>query len=455
MTHQAAAPDRPGNLRSDRSFYCSTLGCRVNQYETESLAGQLAADGWRQTRRPEQARVIIVNTCTVTGRASMQSRQELRRLIRINPHARVVAVGCYAQTEPEALRELDGIDCVVGNSDKHRVASMVAELVDRAADLPATQVRPVGSNLPFQPFPPQICGNRSRPFLKIQDGCNQFCTYCIVPRARGRSRSMAPEDVLRHMAQFVRQGRSEVVLTGIHLGCYGMDLTPLHSLETLLAQIDQMQPALRVRLSSIEPHELTPAIIDQIAHSRFFCRHFHIPLQSGDDDILQRMHRPYQAALFKQRAQLIRRLMPDAAIGADIIVGFPGETETAFERTLALVTDAPLTYLHVFPFSPRQGTPAAKMRPQTPASVCKTRCRRLRDLGMSKKHAFYRRFVGRDLEIVVERQRDRRHGLLKGVSDNYIPVLLDGPDDLKNHRVRVRIDRIDGHHNLWASVLAD
>jgi threonylcarbamoyladenosine tRNA methylthiotransferase MtaB len=284
-----------------------------------------------------------------------------------------------------------------------------------------------------------VGGSRARPVLKIQDGCNAYCTYCIVPYARGKSVSMSPERVLDAVRQFSAAGYPEVVLTGIHLGAWGLDLTPPQSLYRLLVMIDDTAAIGRVRLSSVEPCELADEIIGLAATSRRVCDHFHLPLQSGSDTILKRMTRPYTAAFFKDRVKKIKAAMPDAAVGVDVLVGFPGEGDREFEETLALLNNLPVSYVHVFPFSPRPGTPACDFDGQVPPSIIRERCRVIRQLGAVRREQFSRRQKGRIATVRIEDERDRLSGCLKGVTSNYLTVLADGDDTLRNQDVRVRI----------------
>ena len=293
---------------------------------------------------------------------------------------------------------------------------------------------------------------RTRPFLKIQDGCNAFCTYCIIPYARGPSRSKPLESVLSAIQTLSSSGYQEIVLTGIHLGNYGNDLIPKTCLGDLLNRIDDSNMIPRVRLSSIEPLELTDDIINRTAESNILCRHFHIPLQSGDDRTLRKMGRPYTSADFRQLVTKIHDRLPEAAIGVDTLIGFPGESDAAFENTYALIETLPVAYLHVFPFSPRPGTPAAGYPDKVPPEVVKHRCARIRALGASKRIDFYNQFIGLKLEVLVETTRHRPTGLLKGFSSNYIPILIDASDDYKNKLVRVKAQqRFDA--NLLGNII--
>jgi len=445
-----------------KSFKIITLGCKVNQCESESLGVALREADWWPAPEDWPAGLCIINTCTVTGKASMQSRQAVRQAIRANPDACIVVTGCYAQTETEDLEKIEGIDFIVGHGDKHRIVEIVDLHLKEASapfrfetDLdPAPEIRALKNLTPmvikgevldargFDRMPAVPNGDRTRPSLKIQDGCDAFCTYCIVPYARGRSRSMSVSEVMENISRLATAGYREVVLSGIHLGCYGRDLEPPANLPTLLRRIDEEAVIDRVRLSSIEPLELTAELMDCVAASERFCPHFHVPLQSGDDGILGRMHRPYTRESFEGVVMEIHDKIPHATIGADVLVGFPGESDAAFLHTYEAVKNLPISYLHVFPFSPRKGTPAARYPDPVPIDVIKDRCRRMRDLGSVKRKAFYRRFLGRIVPVLVENERDAETGLLKGVSSNYLKVMLEGGDGLKNRIVPVFVERV-------------
>lgn len=431
-------------------FTITTLGCKVNQYESDAIAQQLKDSGCDSVHYKEKADLCIINTCTVTQKASMQSRQAVRQAIRSNPGARIIVTGCYAQTEPDEINKIDGIHHIIGHADKLKIPDIA--LSKEKGPYPTLIRQNILSEHDFKQIPVTVFGNRTRPFLKIQDGCDTFCTYCIVPYARGRSRSMPLENVLENIKQLKQAGYHEVVLTGVHLGAYGLDLSPKAGLTGLLDRIQELKPIGRVRLSSIEPHELTDDIIQLVAKTESFCHHFHIPLQSGDDLILKKMHRPYTRSLFKNQIIKINELLPDAAIGVDTLIGFPGETEKAFENTYSLIDELPVTYLHVFPFSARKGTPASRYPQQIDSNTIKVRCEKMRSLGNAKKRNFYKKFTGKKVKILIEGKRDRSTGLLKGLTSNYIPVHVNGDDNLKNTRVQVRIDRVKSDDKVFGAL---
>jgi threonylcarbamoyladenosine tRNA methylthiotransferase MtaB len=432
-------------------FAIATLGCKVNQHESDTLTAALEVCGWQAVTKGQTADVCVVNTCTVTQRASMQSRQLIRQLQRAHPGARMVVTGCYAQIAPGEITAIQGVHTIVPQSRKGDLPQMIVAAVESLANATDASLAKALSEESWAETTLTASGKRTRPFLKIQDGCNSFCTYCIVPHARGRSRSMTPERVLTHLAHLGHMGYREVVLTGIHLGAYGLDLQPSTHLSALMEAIDAKRPADRVRLSSIEPNELTDAMIDQVAASDAFCPHFHLPLQSGDDTILKRMGRLYTRDDFRRRVAATKQRLPHAAIGADVLVGFPGESDVAFANTVALIAQLPLSYLHVFPFSARPGTPAAKFPDQVPSDVVKARTAEIRALGAAKKKAFMRQAVGRQFAVLIEQRRDPLSGHLKGLTGNYLSVLVEGDDAHMNTIVPVKLvdlhdsDQMAGH----------
>ncbi len=426
-------------------FSITTLGCKVNQAESEAIAQELLSSDWAAATDCGQAEVCIVNTCTVTQKASMQSRQAIRKAIRSNPKARIIVTGCYAQTAPQEISRIDGVDCLVGHDKKLSISRLIHRIGNEAPGNPVASLTDIRNSRQFELMPPAISAARTRPFLKIQDGCDAFCTYCIVPYARGRSRSMPLDNVLQSIQQLAEADYREVVLTGIHLGVYGRDLSPGVDLAALLRRIRALNLIDRVRLSSIEPLEFTHEIIQLVAESDMFCRHFHIPLQSGDDRILKKMGRPYSRQVFHDLIVKIKELMPDAAIGADTLIGFPGESDAAFENTYNLIKDMPISYLHVFPYSVRPATPAAEYAHKIPPEIIKDRCEQMRKLGHATRMSFYRGFVGKTMPVLIETKRDRATGLLKGISSNYLPVLIDGRDEIKNKIVDVTIEKLEGN----------
>ncbi|MEA3428811.1 MAG: tRNA (N(6)-L-threonylcarbamoyladenosine(37)-C(2))-methylthiotransferase MtaB [Thermodesulfobacteriota bacterium] len=440
------------------TFNFTTLGCKVNQYESDAIAKSLKEAGWVSALKGKESDLFIINTCTVTQKASMQSRQAVRKAIRSNPNACIVVTGCYAEIEPDEIKKINGVHYIIGHTDKHKIPEIIIDGKENYSTDPESHPLTIRNDVTqehkFQPIPViAASGNRTRPILKIQDGCNNFCTYCIVPYARGRSRSMPLKMVLDSIKLLKRSGHREVVLSGIHLGRYGLDLVSPTTLSHLLKQINFLQPIDRVRLSSIEPDELNDDIIKIVADSDIFCKHFHIPLQSGDDLILKRMHRHYSRSFFRDMVIRIHEMIPDAAIGVDTLIGFPGETEKAFENTYSLIEKLPVTYLHVFPFSGRKGTPANSYPNKVPSQVIKDRCLKLRALGNNKKMEFYKKLIGKKVELLIEGARSKTTGPLKGITSNYVPVFVSGKDNLKNHIVQARIDKVYGNEAVFGRIL--
>jgi len=442
------------------TFSIKTLGCKVNQFESETLERALIDQGYAQAEGKAAADLCIINTCTVTQKASMQSRQAIRQAIRSHPGARILVTGCYAQTEPGAIQKIAGVHDIVGHFDKPRIPqilSLKAAGKSKSPEAPIPVDRQPLSSASAQgstlaSLRVQQRHARTRPFLKIQDGCNAFCTYCIVPFARGRSQSLPMASVLESIAGLKADGFHEIVLTGVHIGHYGLDLTPGTCLTDLLAAVENANQMERIRISSIEPAEVSDELIDRVAGSQVFCHHFHIPLQSGDNDVLKRMNRPYTREMFHHLVCRIHDRIPDAAIGADVLVGFPGESDAAFDQTVSLIAALPITYLHVFPFSPRKGTPAHDFADQTPHSVVKTRCSTLRALGKAKKKSFYRSHTGKEVTILIEGVRNETTGLLKGLTSNYIPVMVAGEDHLRNTLAKARIIRLQGEAAMFGII---
>ncbi|HID30420.1 MAG TPA: MiaB/RimO family radical SAM methylthiotransferase [Desulfobacterales bacterium] len=306
---------------------------------------------------------------------------------------------------------------------------------------------------PFQDLPVTQFGHQTRPFLKIQDGCDAFCAYCIIPYARGRSRSLTPETVIKRTKNLRARGYAEIVLCGINMGRYGQDLSPATSLAKLMESIDGPKGVERLRLSSVEPAELSEAFIEQLASSNRICPHLHIPLQSGDDEVLKSMNRPYDSQRYRDLVHRITSMMPDVAIGVDVLVGFPGETERAFENTCHLIDQLPIAYLHVFPFSMQKQTPAATLRDTVPPEAIKKRCRYVRALGEAKRRKFYDKCIGSTFEVLIEGKRDRTTGHLKGLTRNYVPVIVEGDDKLMHRLVQIRLTKSE-HGRVFGTCLS-
>jgi threonylcarbamoyladenosine tRNA methylthiotransferase MtaB len=411
-------------------FAIATLGCKVNQYDSAIIEARLVALGMQRTEFDQPAEVYIVNTCTVTHRADAESLRLARRARKLNPAARVIMTGCLAQANPQILAKAHEVDAVVG-------LGRVGDLEQAAASSGGERV--MVSNLRKQIAPLElgaaVLDGHSRAFLKVQEGCDQFCSFCIVPMARGRSRSIGPREIFEALDGLAARGFKEVVISGVHLGGYGRDLEPPVELEQLLEMIAERCPIERVRISSLDPEELSDEIIAIMAQSARFCPHLHLPLQAGEDHTLARMRRRYTANYFRARVERVLAAMPDAAVGTDLIVGFPGETVQQFDQYFKFVEQLPLAYFHVFPYSMRTGTTAAKLGGKVTASEVKRRAALMRQLGEHKRHQFAARFVGKKLKVLVE--QSTAEGQLQGYSRNYISVLTNGSLKLTNCEVEV------------------
>lgn len=420
----------------------ATLGCKINQYDSAVIQTRLEEAGHDFVPFGAQADVCIINTCTVTDRADREARQLIGRAKRSSPKARVLVTGCYAQVNPQALAEVPGVDCIVGLNQLKEIV----RYVNREDEVHGEKVR-VG-DVKKERGVPVWAGRRlpghTRAFLKIQEGCNYACAFCIIPAARGRSRSVPPDEVIHRLRTLAAEGVVEAVLTGIHLGSYGHDLSPRTDLTRLLERVTESQSIPRLRLSSLDPREVPDRLIELLARSRSLCPHLHVCAQAGEDRILKLMRRNYDTAFYRDLVVQLREMVPDAALGSDIIVGFPGETDAEFERALAFFESLPLTYFHVFPYSVRTGTAAAGLPDQVPREVKKERARRMRELGASKKEKFYRRYVGRRVAVLLERAIEEEGGAYKGRSRNYLPVLVRAGRGEVNREVEVRIEKLAG-----------
>lgn len=438
-----------------------TLGCKLNQCETAQMEESLSARGVRIVPWSDRADVRVLNTCTVTGKTDRACRNEIGRVSRADPTAKLVVTGCYAQVAAERIASIPGVSLVLGNLDKSELADHVDRLLGaagyrrapdaRGGDAPAAATR--AAETPASPAattsaPPTYVtpytadtaihddfvthfSGYTRAFLKVQNGCDAACAYCVIPIARGPSRSMPLARVLQQVELLSDRGFREVVLTGIHLGAWGRD-SGEGGLPDLLTALVARTRMPRFRLSSVEPLEVDDRVLDAMREAGGrFAEHFHLPLQSGSDSVLARMGRPYTAAAYAERVRAARRVFPDAAIGADVIVGFPGESDAEFEETMGLAADLPLTYLHVFPYSDRPGTRASAAPSKVAPDVIAERAARLRHLGRTKDEAFQSGFVGRELKALLLRQRSD-DGLLVGLTGNYLEVLVEGDDTRMN-----------------------
>ena len=432
---------RPGK-RTRVNF--QNVGCKLNQHEIEAMRNGFDRRGYDVAATGEEADICVVNTCTVTGSGDADSRKAVRRARRSHPNATVVATGCYAERRPGELAE-SGAHLVLGNDRK-------ADLIDCVEALLAGDPIPAPTGTRFLEIEGSVKGGRTRGTLKIQDGCDEHCTYCIIPAVRGDGVSRPPDDVVRQAEMMVEAGYRELALTGVHTGSYGYDSGDECALVSMLRRLDEIDGLDRIRLNSIEPGFVDDALIAHAAASSKFCRHFHVPLQSGDDVILKRMGRRYRRSDYRA---LIRRLydaIPDCSLGADVMVGFPGEEERHFANSYELLDELPMSYLHVFTYSLRADTPAERLPGHVSRHTATHRARTLIELGSRKREAFNQRLVGRRVTPLLEDRRDRASGLQVGLTDNYVKVAVDmdgmsaAPGDIIDVSVtQAREDQVFGH----------
>lgn len=418
-------------------FSILTFGCRCNQADSAAIREGLRCRSMSESPDRRDAGLIVINTCTVTQRSDQQVRQAIRRLHRENPEARIIVTGCYAERDPEVLATLPGVGLVVGNADKERLPEILESLVpDSQGKIVHT---PLEAGRDYLLPPMAQTGGKTRPLVKLQDGCDAHCSYCIVPKVRGPGRSARAEDVLAEVRSLVERGFQEIVLTGVHLGAFGLKIKGHARLPDLLERIVQIPQIGRIRLSSIEPMHFDRAIIELAAGNPVFARHFHIPLQSGSDRILRLMRRPYTAARFRELLRHIQSELPDAGIGTDVLVGFPGETDEDFAETCKLIQDSPLTYIHVFPFSPREGTAAYSMPGRISSQVMKRRLNEVLEISRRKNLSFRRRFVGQVLPAITLSHEEELGSSLV-LTGNYIHARVPGLSVPPNRLVNIRIE---------------
>ncbi|MFN3091793.1 tRNA (N(6)-L-threonylcarbamoyladenosine(37)-C(2))-methylthiotransferase MtaB [Bacillus pumilus] len=417
-----------------------TLGCKVNHYETEAIWQLFKEAGYERKDYESKADVYVVNTCTVTNTGDKKSRQVIRRAIRHNPDGVICVTGCYAQTSPAEIMAIPGVDIVVGTQDRHKLLGYIEEY--RRERQPINGVGNIMKARVFEELDVPAFTDRTRASLKIQEGCNNFCTFCIIPWARGLLRSRNPEEVINQAQQLVDAGYKEIVLTGIHTGGYGEDLKD-YNFAKLLKELDERVIGLkRIRISSIEASQITDEVIEVLDQSDKIVRHLHIPLQSGSNTVLKRMRRKYTMEFFAERLTKLKKALPGLAVTSDVIVGFPGETEEEFLETYNFVKDHQFSELHVFPYSKRTGTPAARMEDQVDENVKNERVHRLIALSDQLAKEYASAYEGDVLEIIPEesfKEQEGKHKLYVGYTDNYMKVVFEGTEDMIGRLVKVKI----------------
>lgn len=424
----------------------NTLGCKANQLESSILADDFLKYGYSVVKFDEIADIYVINTCTVTSKSDTTSRYLIRQAKRRNYNSKIIVTGCYAQVAAEEVSSIEEVDLVVGNTEKQSLVENL--IINGLIDDKGTKilVSDIFQEREFKDKKVLSASGRTRANIKVQDGCNFRCSYCIIPYARGKSRSNKLENVIDQVKAITEQGFQEIILSGIHLGQWGLDFTSKSSLAVLIKEIEKIDKLKRFRISSIDPMEFDDELVKALINSKKFCKHLHISLQSGSNEILKQMRRRYTVEYYTELINRLYENIPDIAIGSDVIVGFPGETEDHFQDTYNNLERLPITYIHTFSYSKRKGTPAAEMKKQVKDTIIKERNLRITELAKNKNLNFKKSFINKKIEALVELSRDKKTGLLKGLTDNYITVLFEGKDSLKNTFVMLEITEVSKEH---------
>lgn len=417
------------------AFY--TLGCKVNQADTASMESMFRNHGYTIVDFNDETDIYVINTCVVTNTGQRKSRQIINRAVRKNPLALVVVTGCYPQTAAEEVKAIAGVDIIIGNQDRANIIELVENAVENQRLDTIDSVRKLSTNTEFEELSVGDATDKTRAFLKIQEGCNQFCTYCIIPFARGPLRSRSLESIKQEVERLVGAGYKEVVLIGIHLGCYGKEQNEHLTLFDAVQEALSVEGLQRLRLGSLESVEVEERLLDLMVADKRLCRQLHLPLQSGCDSTLERMHRPYDTKRFAELLRSIRNRISDIAITTDIIAGFPGETEEEFATTLAFAASCNFSKMHIFPYSRRKGTPAEKMPNQIPETVKQKRCMELAELDQKMQQQFLEEYIGREVEVLFEQSLENEY--IEGLTDNYLRVYAKGAASLCGQIKKVRI----------------
>jgi len=428
-----------------------TLGCKLNFSETSTIARSCENEGYEKVDFKAKADIYVLNTCSVTENADKECKRLVRQVLKINPEAYVVIIGCFAQLKPEEIAKYQGVDLVLGATEKFKLPSYLNDLSKQEiAEVHSCEIE----DADFFESAYSI-GDRTRAFLKVQDGCDYKCTYCTIPLARGISRSDELKNVLKNAKEISERDIKEIVLTGVNIGDYGKgefgNKKHEHTFLDLVKALDDVEGVSRLRISSIEPNLLKDETIDFVSNSKIFVPHFHIPLQSGSDELLRKMKRRYPTKLYKNRVKRIKNKMPDCCIGVDVIVGFPGETEEHFQETYNLLNELDVSYLHVFTYSERANTEAVKMEGVIDKGIRHQRSKMLRILSAKKKRAFYEKNIGTVRTVLFE--HENKNGYIQGFTENYVKVKVDYDPGLRNQSVKVKLNNFDEDGNILAEIL--
>lgn len=424
------------------SFY--TLGCKVNQYETDAMAESFRNNGYEIKNHNEISDIYVINTCSVTNLGERKSRQFIRRAKKENPESIICVVGCYAQISPEEVSNIEGVDLIIGTKEKSKIVELCEKV--KKENTKINIVENVMNITKFEELESNSIQENTRAYIKIQEGCNQFCSYCIIPYARGPIRSREFDNIIQEAKTLVDKGFKELVLTGIHVASYGKDLGG-NSLIDVIEAVHKIEGLERIRLSSIEPMLITESFMSRLKELKKVCPHFHLSLQSGSDTVLFRMNRKYNTKEYKERVDIIRSFMPDAAITTDIIVGFPGETEEEFQETYNFVKEIEFASVHVFKYSKREGTPAANHKNQVHGTIKNNRSKKLIELTNRGHLDFLKKFLDTKREILIE-TTSKKLGYMEGYTDNYIRVAIKGNEKLENEIINTKLIEIDGNKVL-------
>lgn len=423
-----------------KSVASYALGCKVNQYESEAIAELFEEKGYDVVGIDDKADVYVINTCTVTNFGDKKSRQLIRKVKRQNPDALVAVVGCYAQTAPDEVMKIEGVNIVIGTKDRKEIVSIVENYHDNK---PENHVSPIMKEREFEHLKIHKLKNRTRAYLKIQDGCSQFCSYCIIPYARGPIRSRDPEDIMEEVRVLAQNGFKEIVLTGIHVASYGKDIKNIDLLG-IIKRVHEVEGIERIRFSSIEPNIITEEFVSEIVKFKKVCHHFHLSLQSGCDKTLKDMNRKYTTEKYYDAVCILRKYMSDVAITTDIIVGFPGETEEDFNESYEFAKKVQFSKIHVFPYSPKKGTPAAERKDQILNSIKQERSKKLIELSDKMANDFMSKYIDKSVEVLFERNINENQ--YEGHTGNYIKVVGSSCEDVSNKILNVKIKSVEYEH---------
>jgi len=425
------------------SFY--TLGCKLNFSETSSIARRFEEVGFERVEFTDHADAIVINSCSVTAEGDKKTRNIIRQAVRKNPEALIIVTGCYAQLQPETIQKIEGVDLIIGSSEKQNITAYLGNLNKKElTEIHIQKPKEIKNYFHAYSF-----GDRTRSFLKVQDGCDYYCTYCTIPFARGRSRNDSIQNTVAEAREIVAKGTKEIILTGVNIGDFGKSTG--ETFIDLLRELDQIEGLKRIRISSVEPNLLTDEIIEFAARSQRIMPHFHLPLQSGSNDVLSLMKRKYKREVFESRVTKIKAEIPNAFIGVDVIAGTNGETDDFFRDSYRFIADLDVSQLHAFPYSERPGTKALEIKPVVPVDERKHRTQRLISLSDRKTEDFYRQNLGSVHEVLFEEQKDKKS--ISGFTDNYIKVETDYHENLQNHIVSVRLENILPNGNVWGSII--